>query len=72
MDHLIHDLYAAVHGEISDKQKEVLAEAHRVYHMKHSGPLSWESQVVIYALVGAVEEMQNTKKASKTPAKSSA
>mgnify|MGYP001279974499 FL=1 len=72
MDHLIHDLYAAVHGEISDKQKEVLAEAHRVYHMKHSGPLSWESQVVIYALVGAMEEMKQSKGASKTTAKNSA
>jgi hypothetical protein len=48
---LIGDLEEALQGEISSHEKKVLAEAHKLFHLRFSGPLPWHTQVAMITLL---------------------
>jgi len=50
MEYFLQEMVEATNDSLTDKQIEVLEDAHRLYRQRHSGPLAWPLQVVLVTL----------------------
>jgi len=55
MDHLKRELLEATFDQLTESQHTVLDKAHKLFHLKHSGPLPYAVQVAIAVLVDHID-----------------
>ena len=55
MDHFKRELLEATFDQLTESQHTVLDKAHKLFHLKHSGPLPYAVQVAIAVLVDHID-----------------
>ncbi len=58
---LIADLFEAKQGDVSQSEEDILDEAHKLFHLRMSGPLPWDTQVAIVVLSNQIKEASRPK-----------
>ena len=53
---LIADLFEARQGDVSQGEEDILDEAHKLFHLRMSGPLPWDTQVAIVVLSKQIKD----------------
>lgn len=62
MDHFKREIIEVTFGDLTDRQHKMLDKAHRLFHLKHSGPLPFAIQVAMVILLEEMEEVEEVKK----------
>ena len=55
MDYFKRDLVEATLDKLTESQHKVLDKAHKMFHLKHSGPLPFAVQVALAVLVDHID-----------------
>ena len=62
MDHFKRDLVEVTFNQLTESQHTVLDKAHKMFHLKHSGPLPYATQVAIAVLVDHIDRAKSKPK----------
>jgi hypothetical protein len=62
MDQFKRDLVEVTFDQLTESQHTVLDRAHKLFHLKHSGPLPFATQVAIAVLVDHMDRSKSRPK----------